>query len=106
MHNQLTYTDRLAGLRRALGVALSDAQHTMAYGWIDNDEEREERAELAFVNLWDATRHALVAHADCDLPEILDIIANDLIVVPRFDIPIAGEVGPDGRVSWNSGRQP
>lgn len=97
------YQDRLAGLRRALSVALSDAQHTVAFGWIENDDEREERAELAFVNLWDATRHALVEHADCDLSEILDIIANDLIVVPRLGIPIAGEVGPDGRVSWNSG---
>ena len=94
--NQLTYTDRLAALRRALATALSDAQHTLAAGHYATPEEG---AELCYVNLWDATRHALVKHADCDLSELLDIIANDLHVVPS--VPIVGTV-EHGRVIWNS----
>ena len=94
---QQSYTDRLAGLRRALSVALSDAQHTVAFGWIENDDEREERAELAFVNLWDAAVTAIIDHTDAEPCEVLAMIAGTMEM--RGTMPLLGVV-ENGRITW------
>lgn len=75
MDNQPTYTDRLSALRRALATALSDAQHTLAAGHYATPEEG---AELCYVNLWDATVQALIAHTDAEPADLLSMIAGTL----------------------------
>lgn len=94
MHNQLTYTDRLAGLRRALSVALSDAQHTVARGYCDTPEEG---VELAFVNLWDATVQAIIDHTDAEPCEVLSMIAGTMEM--RGTVPMVGVV-EGGQIRW------
>lgn len=91
---QQSYQDRLSALRRALATALSDAQHTVARGYCDTPEEG---AELAFVNLWDATVTAIIDHTDAEPCEVLSMIAGTMEM--RGTVPLLGTV-VDGTVRW------
>ena len=91
-----TYSDRLAALRMAITGALSDAQFTVAHAY----QPGEDAAVTAYTNLWADLLNALIAHADCDHPELLGIVAGTL----QMRVPIVGTVsGPDSAVSWNGG---
>jgi len=94
MSNEQTYTERLAALRRATQVALSDAQY------VSNrpGECADDAATTAYTNLWADLLNALIAHADCDHAELLGIMAGVL----QMRVPIVGVVEADGRVSWDN----
>lgn len=98
--NQPTYADRLAALRRAVAIALSDAQSIVSLYSLQDNETAEDRAELAFADLWADLMNALIEHADCSQAELIEMVAG----TEYRRIPLVGTVsGPDGRVSWNAG---
>ena len=94
------YSERLAALRRATASALSDAQSIVALYPLQDNETAEDRAELAFADLWADLMNALIEHADCSQAELIEMVAG----TEYRRIPLVGTVsGPDGRVSWNAG---